>query len=151
MYSFHLPSRRVLRVCSRGFLMTTPIFSSVPDTCTYNKTIPFTPPWYGGPSPLTHTHYMVPFAPLGRCPCSVKPLLWPLLGIIPAVTCIMLVHTTNTAGNITTSEEELTTRPKDVPKDRRPSPKVLFSRCLLVSFYKNNKDKGRRRKKGRRR
>ena len=32
------------------------------------------------------------------------------------------------------SEEELTTR----PKDRRPS-KVLFTRCLLVSCYKNKK------------
>ena len=41
--------------------------------------------------------------------------------------------------------EELTTR----PKDRRP-PKVLFSRCLLVSCYKKKKNNGRR-KKGRRR
>ena len=36
-------------------------FSSVPDTFTYYKAIPFTPLWlwHGGPSPSTHT-YMVP-------------------------------------------------------------------------------------------
>ena len=51
-----------------------------------------------GPRP-SHTHYMVPFAPLGRCPCSVK--LRPC--VIPDVTCIILVHTTNTADKITTT------------------------------------------------
>ena len=44
----------MLRARSRGF-DTTPIFSSVPGTFTYYNTIPFTPLWYGGPSPLTHT------------------------------------------------------------------------------------------------
>ena len=52
--SFHLPSRQVLRARSRGF-DATPIFSSLPDCLTNYKTIPFTPLWYGGPSPLTHT------------------------------------------------------------------------------------------------
>ena len=51
---------------------TTPIFS---DVC-YCTSTPrsFLLPLYGmlGPRP-SHTHYMVPFAPLGRCPCSVKP------------------------------------------------------------------------------
>ena len=50
-------------------------FSSLPDCFTYYKTIPFTPIWYVWPSPFTHTHYMVPFAPLGRSHCSVKPRL----------------------------------------------------------------------------
>ena len=52
--SFHLPSRQVLRARSRGF-ETTPIFSSLPETFIHYKTIPFTPLWYGGPSPLTRT------------------------------------------------------------------------------------------------
>ena len=62
-------------------------------------TRPFLLLLYGmlGPRP-SHTHYMVPFAPLGRFPCSVKPCPH----VIPDVTCIMLVHTTNTAGKITT-------------------------------------------------
>ena len=50
----------------------------------------------------SHTHYMVPFAPLWRCPCSAKSRPC----VIPDVTCIILVHTTNTADKITTHQTD---------------------------------------------
>ena len=71
-----------------------------------------------GPRP-SHTHYMVPFAPLGRCPCSVK--LRPC--VIPDVTCIILVHTTNTADKITTTPLlDSTLSPCPPPVDHRGDP-----------------------------
>ena len=82
--------------CSRGF---TPHRSLVMlATALLHQDLSFYPSmvcWAPRPS---HTHYMVPFAPLGRCPCSVKPRPC----VIPDVTCIILVHTTNTADKITT-------------------------------------------------
>jgi hypothetical protein len=65
--SFHLPSRQVLRARSRGF-DATPIFSSLPETFIHYKTIPFTPLWYGGPSPLTHTLHGAPHTQALACP-----------------------------------------------------------------------------------
>ena len=87
---------------ARADSMTTPFFSSVPDTFTYYKTIPFTPLWYGGPSPLTHTLHGA-LRPPRALPllCKTAPMTPPRC-VIPDVTCIMLVHTTNTADNITT-------------------------------------------------
>ena len=71
-----------------------------------------------GPRP-SHTHYMVPFAPLGRCPCSVKPRPC----VIPDVTCIILVHTTNTADKITTTPLlDSTLSPCPPPVDHRGDP-----------------------------
>ena len=71
-----------------------------------------------GPRP-SHTHYMVPFAPLGRCPCSVKPRPC----VIPDVTCIILVHTTNTADKITTTPLlDSTLSPCPPPVDHRGGP-----------------------------
>ena len=81
---------------------------------------PFLLPLYGmlGPRP-SHTHYMVPFAPLGRCPCSVKPRPC----VIPDVTCIILVHTTNTADKITTTPLlDSTLPPCPPPVDHRGDP-----------------------------
>ena len=65
---------------------------------------------------LQHTHYMVPFAP-SALSLPVKQLLWPLLGVIPDVTCIMLAHTTKTADNNTTTpilDSTLSPRPPSV-------------------------------------
>ena len=64
---------------------------------------------------------MVPFAPLGRCPCSVKPRPC----VIPDVTCIILVHTTNTADKITTEPAEPApaepTEPEPAPAEPEPA------------------------------
>ena len=105
-HSYHHHLRSTFHFCTRSTFplvgcfalaradsITTPIFSSVPDTFTYYKTIPFTP-LYSMVSPRpSHKHCLVPFAPFGRCPCSVNRYYDPPLGVIPDFTCIMLVPT----------------------------------------------------------
>ena len=65
---------------------------------------------------------MVPFAPLGRCPCSVKPRPC----VIPDVTCIILVHTTNTADKITTTKRK-TTNAREKGTRRHATPPMLVA------------------------
>ena len=69
----------------------------------------------------THTTWFPspPSSTLGRCPCSVK--LRPC--VIPDVTCIILVHTTNTADKTTTTPLlDSTLSPCPPPVDHRGDP-----------------------------
>ena len=87
----------------------------------YTKTFPFTPLWYGGPSPFTHTLHgsLRPPRALSLL-CKTAPLYH---RAIPDVTCIILVQTTNTADKITTTPLlDSTLSPRPPPVDHRGDP-----------------------------
>ena len=96
----------------------------LPETFFHYKTITFTPLWYGGPSPLTRTLHGAPHTQALAC----LSLLYKT-AVIPDVTCIMLVHTTNPADKTSTTPIlDSTLSPRPPPVDHRgDSPSHTFN------------------------